>query len=58
MDLAPIVIKGYKFFNSETGENVLIKGIDYYPRPNTGDLDDNNLDLHVVWESIVKRKVL
>ena len=55
MELPPIVIKGYKFFNSETGENVLIKGIDYYPRPNTGDLDVNNFDFFTeefrhIWE--------
>jgi len=54
-DLAPIVIKAYKFFNSQTEENILIKGIDYYPRPNTGRLDDNNLDFFTekhrhVWE--------
>lgn len=54
-NLPPIVIKGYKFFNSETKENVLIKGIDYYPRPNFGDLDVNNFDFFTeefrhVWE--------
>lgn len=53
--LAPILIKGYKFFNSETKENVLIKGVDYYPRPNTGELDKNNVDFFTeeyrhVWE--------
>mmetsp|Transcript_13977 Transcript_13977/g.26301 ORF Transcript_13977/g.26301 Transcript_13977/m.26301 type:complete len:508 (+) Transcript_13977:471-1994(+) len=53
--LTPIVIKGYKFFNSETKENILIKGIDYYPRPNFGDLDVNNFDFFTeefrhVWE--------
>lgn len=51
----PIVIKGYKFFNSITGENILIKGIDYYPRPNTGDLNVNSNDFFTeqyrhIWE--------
>jgi len=54
-DLDPIAIKGYKFFNSRTGENVLIKGIDYYPRPNAGDLDVNSVDYFTeehrhIWE--------
>jgi hypothetical protein len=54
-DLPALVIKGYKFFNAETKEHVLIKGIDYYPRPNLGTLDINNVDffteehLHI-WE--------
>lgn len=53
--IAPLVIKGYKFFNSETGENILIKGIDYYPRPNTGILDANSIDFFTgryrhIWE--------
>ncbi len=51
----PIVIKGYKFFNSRTKENVLIKGIDYYPRPNAGDLNVNGQDFFTeefrhIWE--------
>jgi hypothetical protein len=53
--LSPLVIKGYKFFNSVTGENVIIKGIDYYPRPNSGKLDRNSVDLFTnehrhIWE--------
>lgn len=53
--LPPLVIKGYKFFNSQTGENIIIKGIDYYPRPNTGELDVNNFDFFTdeyrhIWE--------
>jgi hypothetical protein len=53
--LDPILIKGYKFFNSRTGENILIKGIDYYPRPNTGELDFNSVDFFTeeyrhIWE--------
>ncbi|RLN50535.1 hypothetical protein BBJ28_00014066, partial [Nothophytophthora sp. Chile5] len=51
----PIVIKGYKTFDAKTGEAFAVKGIDYYPRPNTGDLDVNNLDfftddMQAVWE--------
>ncbi len=54
-NLDSIVIKGYKFFNSRTKENVLIKGIDYYPRPNTGDLNANSVDYFTeeyrhIWE--------
>lgn len=53
--LDPIVIKGYKFFNSRTKENILIKGIDYYPRPNNGTFDMNSIDFFTeefrhVWE--------
>jgi len=57
--LAPAVIKGYKFFNSVTGENILVKGIDYYPRPNHGKLNLNNVDLFTeeyrhIWERDIK----
>jgi hypothetical protein len=53
--LDPIVIKGYKFFNSRTKQNILIKGIDYYPRPNAGILDINSVDFFTeeyrhIWE--------
>lgn len=41
----PVVIKGYRFFDNVTGEYFGTRGIDYYPRPNTGALDMNNLDL-------------
>ncbi|TMW59265.1 hypothetical protein Poli38472_004334 [Pythium oligandrum] len=34
----PIVAKGNKFFNSETGEEFRLKGMAYYPRPNGGEL--------------------
>ncbi|CAB9521591.1 3-beta-glucanosyltransferase [Seminavis robusta] len=34
----PAVIKGNKIFVSTTGEYLPIKGINYYPRPNDGDL--------------------
>nr|AIG55987.1 secreted protein [Achlya hypogyna] len=41
----PIVIKGQRMFEYETGKPFQVKGVDYYPRPNTGTLDVNNLDL-------------
>jgi hypothetical protein len=40
----PIVIKNYKMFDANTGDYFTVKGVDYYPRPNTGDLDINNYD--------------
>ncbi|TYZ66239.1 hypothetical protein PybrP1_001770 [[Pythium] brassicae (nom. inval.)] len=40
----PITIKGYKMFDAKTGAYFAAKGIDYYPRPNTGKLDANNID--------------
>lgn len=42
---SPLVIKGYRFFSSTTGEYVGARCVNYYPRPNTGALDRNNLDL-------------
>lgn len=44
--LEPAVIKGYKFFDPASDESLLIKGIDYYPRPNFGPLNDNNVDFY------------
>ena len=38
----PIVIRGKKFFNKLTGSYVPIKGVNYYPRPNTGNLTRTN----------------
>jgi hypothetical protein len=38
--LPHIVTKGNKFFNSETGTEFRMKGIAYYPRPNSGELAD------------------
>lgn len=43
--LNPLVIKGTKFFDSATGDEVVIRGVDYYPRPNAGDLNANSIDL-------------
>ncbi|GMF37783.1 unnamed protein product [Phytophthora lilii] len=40
-----LVIKGNRFFDSATGDYFAIRGVNYYPRPNTGPLDKNNLDL-------------
>jgi len=53
--LPPLLIKGFKFFNSITGENVIIKGVDYYPRPNSGELNHNSIDFFTakyrhIWE--------
>ncbi|EEY67007.1 glycoside hydrolase, putative [Phytophthora infestans T30-4] len=41
----PVIIKGNRFFDSVTGDYFAIRGVNYYPRPNTGPLDKNNLDL-------------
>lgn len=42
-ELPPAEIKGYKFYVD--GKHFPIKGIDYYPRPNDGELDENGQDL-------------
>ncbi|KAH7461280.1 1,3-beta-glucanosyltransferase [Phytophthora ramorum] len=36
--LAPIVPKGNKFFDADTGDEFRVKGMAYYPRPNAGKL--------------------
>jgi hypothetical protein len=51
----PLVIKGFRFFDSVTGEYFPMRGVNYYPRPNDGPLDANNLDFFSdefrhVWE--------
>jgi hypothetical protein len=52
----PLVVKGKKFFNSNTGNYFPMKGIDYYPRPNDFDevtTDAANLfteDFRHIWE--------
>jgi hypothetical protein len=38
----PVLVKGKKFFDSVSGQYVPIKGIAYYPRPNTGELTQTN----------------
>ncbi|KAF1331137.1 Glycoside hydrolase, partial [Globisporangium splendens] len=40
----PLVISGYRFFDSSTGKYFGIRGANYYPRPNAGAFDANNLD--------------
>lgn len=35
-----IITKGNKFFNSETGAEFRVKGMAYYPRPNSGEMAD------------------
>uniref|UniRef100_K3WLX6 Glycoside hydrolase n=1 Tax=Globisporangium ultimum (strain ATCC 200006 / CBS 805.95 / DAOM BR144) TaxID=431595 RepID=K3WLX6_GLOUD len=40
----PLVISGYRFFDSLTGKYFGIRGVNYYPRPNAGVFDANNLD--------------
>ncbi|CAI5730619.1 unnamed protein product [Peronospora destructor] len=40
----PITAKGYKMFDAKTGNAFAVKGIDYYPRPNAGVLNENNVD--------------
>ncbi|GLD95307.1 hypothetical protein PINS_up003951 [Pythium insidiosum] len=40
----PLTIQHYKFYDSKTGKYVGVRGVDYYPRPNAGELDVNNYD--------------
>lgn len=56
--LPPIQVKGYKFFDS-VGKEFVVRGIDYYPRPNSGDWNHNSLDLfthrnNIIWERDVE----
>jgi len=52
----PAVIKGNKMFVESTGEYLPIKGINYYPRPNAGNLTSSNSvdflteDFRASWE--------
>ena len=47
--LASATLKGKKFFSSKTGEYIPIKGINYYPRPNAGELTiSNSIDFFTV----------
>uniref|UniRef100_K3WUU2 Glycoside hydrolase family 5 domain-containing protein n=1 Tax=Globisporangium ultimum (strain ATCC 200006 / CBS 805.95 / DAOM BR144) TaxID=431595 RepID=K3WUU2_GLOUD len=55
----PITIKGYKMYDAKTGDYFSAKGIDYYPRPNTGELNENNVDFFTddhasVWEKDIE----
>ncbi|RLN91193.1 hypothetical protein BBJ28_00003291 [Nothophytophthora sp. Chile5] len=38
--LAPVVTKGNKFFDSNSGLEFRLKGMAYYPRPNSGEMAD------------------
>ncbi|TYZ58582.1 hypothetical protein PybrP1_003877 [[Pythium] brassicae (nom. inval.)] len=40
----PVTVKGYKMFDAKTGKYFSARGIAYYPRPNAGELDANNID--------------
>lgn len=57
---APIVVKGKKFFNSATGEYFPVKGINYYPRPNAGELGEGGSrdyfteEMRPIWERDVE----
>lgn len=42
VNLDPVILKGKQFFHSITGEYFPVKGVAYYPRPNTGDLSLTN----------------
>lgn len=44
--LDPLEIEGNKFFDIKTGEDVALKGVAYYPRPNYGPLNVNNFDFY------------
>nr|AIG55539.1 secreted protein [Thraustotheca clavata] len=52
----PLIIKGYKFFDSVTGNEFRIKGIGIYPRANAGKQYDANSvdwfsdDMEAIWQ--------
>ena len=51
-----MIIKGYQFFDSNSGKIMRIQGVDYYPRPNAGTLDSGiSVDMYTkqyrhIWE--------
>lgn len=52
---SPIEVKGYKFFETDTGKEFLVRGIAYEPRPNSGNLNQNSVDYFTeehrhIWE--------
>jgi hypothetical protein len=47
----PVTIKGYKFFDSMSGEEVVFRGIAYNPRPNNGTLNHNSMDFYTAEHS-------
>lgn len=54
--IAPAILKGKRFFSSRTGDYIPIKGVNYYPRPNDGELAQTNSvdffteEFRYVWE--------
>ena len=52
----PAIVRGKKFFNRLTGKYIPIIGVNYYPRPNTGNLTQTNSidffteEFRSVWE--------
>ncbi|CAB9522078.1 3-beta-glucanosyltransferase [Seminavis robusta] len=53
--LNPVEIKGYKFFDSGSGDEFVVRGIAYDPRPNSGALNRNSVDYFTeehrnIWE--------
>eukprot|EP00544_Gedaniella_sp_CCMP2646_P010625 CAMPEP_0202498350 /NCGR_PEP_ID=MMETSP1361-20130828/25721_1 /ASSEMBLY_ACC=CAM_ASM_000849 /TAXON_ID=210615 /ORGANISM="Staurosira complex sp., Strain CCMP2646" /LENGTH=517 /DNA_ID=CAMNT_0049130207 /DNA_START=108 /DNA_END=1661 /DNA_ORIENTATION=- len=54
--IGPAVIKGKKFFDSRSGKYIPLKGVNYYPRPNTGELstgknrDFFSKESRAIWE--------
>ena len=61
-EASALEIKGNKFFNVPTGKSVTFRGIAYYPRPNAGELDQNNIDFftkehYSMWKRDIDRFV-
>ena len=61
-EASALEIKGNKFFNIQTGKSVTFRGIAYYPRPNAGELDKNNVDFftnehHSIWKRDIEHFV-
>ncbi|TMW59267.1 hypothetical protein Poli38472_004336 [Pythium oligandrum] len=59
--VAPIITKGNKFFDSESGNEFRLKGVAYYPRPNAGELykvdnyDWTTDDHEKIWSPHIER---
>lgn len=52
-ELNPLEVENFKFFDSATGESVVLKGVAYYPRPNEGEWAINNVDFFTnEWEHV------
>ena len=57
--LNPIEVHGYKFFDSVSGDEFVVKGVAYEPRPNSGNLNRNSVDYFTeehrhIWERDVQ----